>query len=102
MKVQGGVQNSNQLKDRWRNHQHSDPHPDGVGERGLDLVMVFCHHNQAKMEASDALSALCQCNSSEPSVVAVRRYSNTLYIPQGMICSLYLDVGTFSGGVTLV
>ena len=29
----------------------------------------------------------------------VRIYSNTPYIPRGMSHSLYLDVGTFSGGV---
>ena len=52
------------------------------------------------MVTCDALSALCQCDLSEPSVVAVRRYSNTSYIPQGMIHSPYLDVGTFSGGIT--
>ena len=73
---------------------------DWVGGRDLGLVTVFCHPNQAKMEACDTLSALHQCDSSEPSVVVVRRYSNTPYIPQGMIHSLYLDVGTFSGGVT--
>ena len=72
----------------------------GVGERDLGLVTVFCHPNQAKMEVPDALSALHQFNSSEPSVVVVRRYSNTLYIPWGMIHSLYLDVGTFSGNTT--
>ena len=54
---------------------------DGVGERDLGLVTVFCHPYQAKMEACDTLSALHQCNTSEPSVVAVRRYPNTLYIP---------------------
>ena len=32
---------------------------DGVGERNLDMVTVFCHPNQAKMEACDALSTLC-------------------------------------------
>ena len=34
-----------------------------------------------KMEASNALSALCQCSSLETSVVVVRRYTNTPYIP---------------------
>ena len=54
------------------------------------------------MEAHDALSPLCQCDLSEPSMVAARRYSKTPYIPQGMNCSLYLNVGTFSGHVTLM
>ena len=30
---------------------------DGVGEGHLGMVMVFCCHDQAKMEASDTLSA---------------------------------------------
>ena len=55
----------------------------GVGERNLGMVMVFCHPNQVKMEACDVLSTLCQCESSELSVVVVRRYSNTSYIPRG-------------------
>ena len=74
----------------------------GVGERDLGLVMVFCHPNQAKMETCDILSALHQQqHSSEPSMVAVGRYSDTPYIPWGIIHSLYLDMGTFSGGFTL-
>ena len=72
----------------------------GVGKRDLGLVTVFCCCNQAKMEACDTLSTLHQCDSPEPSVVVVRRYSNTPCIPQGMICLFYLDVGTFSGGIT--
>ena len=71
-----------------------------VGERDFDMVTVFCHPNQAKIEACHALSILCQCDSSEPSVVLVRRYSNTPYIPRGMSHSLYQDVGTLSGGAS--
>ena len=73
---------------------------DGVEERDLGLVTDFCHPNKVKMEDCDALSPLHQCDSSEPSVVAVGRYSNTPYIPQGMIHSLYLDVGSMSGCIT--
>ena len=47
---------------------------DGVGEGNLGMVTTFCHHDQTKVEASEALSALCQCDSVEPSVVVVRRY----------------------------
>ena len=50
---------------------------DGAGESGLGMVMVFCHSNQARIEACDALSALHQHDLSEPSVVVVRRYSRT-------------------------
>ena len=73
---------------------------DGVIERDVGIVMVICHPNQVKMEASDALSTLYQCDSSELSVVVVRRYSNIPYIPQGMSHSLNLDVGTLSGGTS--
>ena len=60
---------------------------DGVGESDLGMVIVFCHPDQARIEACDALSALHQCNSSELSVVVIRRYSNTPYIPRG--CPMY-------------
>ena len=50
---------------------------DGVREGNLGMVTTFCHHHQARMETSDALSALCQCNLPEPNVVVVRRYTRT-------------------------
>ena len=65
---------------------------DGVEEGNLGMVTTFHHHNQAKMEASDALSTLCQCDLPEPSVVVVRRYTNTPHIPQGSSHLPYLDV----------
>ena len=37
---------------------------DGMGEGNLGMVTTFCHHDQAKVEASKALSALCQCDST--------------------------------------
>ena len=69
----------------------------GLEERDLGMVMVFCHTNQAKIEACDALF---QWNTSEPSVVVVRRYSNAPYIPWGTSHSLYLDRSTLSGGAS--
>ena len=42
---------------------------DGVGEGNLGMVTTFCCPDQAKMEASEVLSALHQCDSPEPSVV---------------------------------
>ena len=54
---------------------------DGVEEGDLGMVTTFCCHDQVKMEASDALSVLHQCDSPELSVVVVRRYTNTPYIP---------------------
>ena len=50
---------------------------DGVGGENLGMVTIFCPHNQNKMEASDALSTLCQCDSPEPSIVVKRKYTNT-------------------------
>ena len=44
-------------------------------------------------------SALCQCESLEPSVEVVRRYANTPYIPQGTSWLLYLDLSTLPKGV---
>ena len=70
----------------------------GIGECGLGLVTVFCHPDQARMEACDAFFTLCQHDLSQPSMVVVRRYSNTPYIPRGTSCALYLDMGTLSGG----
>ena len=73
---------------------------DGVEEGNLGMVTTFCHHNQAKMEASNAFSALHQCNSLEPSVFVVRRFTNTPYIPQGSSCLPYLDMNTLSEGAS--
>ena len=73
---------------------------EGVGEGNLGMVTTFCHHDQATMVASDALSSLHQCDSLQPSVVVVRRYTNTPYIPQGTSHFLYLDLSTLSGGAS--
>ena len=73
---------------------------DGIGEENLGMVTIFCHHDQNKMEASNTLAALCQCDSPEPSVVVVKRCTNTPYIPQGTFCLLYLDVSTLSWGAS--
>ena len=75
---------------------------DGVGEGNLGMVSIFCHHDQNKMEALDTLSALHQCNSPKPSVVVVKRYTNTPYIPQGTSWLLYCDVSTLPGGASSV
>ena len=56
---------------------------DGVGKEHVGMVTIFCYHNQNKMETCDALFTSCQCDSPEPSVVVVRRYANTPYIPRG-------------------
>ena len=73
-----------------------------VGNEYLGMMTIFCHHNQNKIEACDALSALCQCDSHVSSVVVVRKYTNTPYIPQGTARLLYLDVSTLSGNPSSV
>ena len=73
---------------------------DRVGEWNLGMVTTFCHHNQAKMEASDAFSALHLCNSLEPSALIVRRYTNTPYIPGGSSHLPYLHMSILSGGAS--
>ena len=54
----------------------------GVGKGDLGIVTTFCSHNQVKMEASEVLTTLHQCNSPEPNVFMVRRYINTPFIPK--------------------
>ena len=68
------------------------------GKETWAMVTTFFHHDQAKMEASNALSALHQHNLPEPSVAVVRRYANTPYIPWGSSHLPYLDMNTLSGG----
>ena len=73
---------------------------DGVGEGNLGMMTTFCHHDQAKMEVCNVLSALHQHDFPKPSMVVVRRYTNTPYIPQGTSHFLYSDVSTLSGGAS--
>ena len=70
----GGIPHPNWSKDEWGTTNKVILITNGMGERDLGMVTVFCHPNQAKMETCDALSALCQCDSSEPNMVVVRRY----------------------------
>ena len=73
---------------------------DGVGEGNLGMQTTFCCHDQAKVEASEALSDLHQHYSLEPSVVLVRRFTNSPYLPWGSFGFLYLDTTTLSGGTS--
>ena len=52
------------------------------------------------MEVFNALTALHQCDSSKPTGVVERRYTNTPYIPQGSYSLPYLDVSTLPGGAS--
>ena len=94
-KDQGGFYHPAWSKEEWGNHQYGNPHHWPGRREGPG-------HGQTRIEACDVLSALHWCNSSELNMVVARRYSNTLYIPRVMSHSLYLDVGTFSGGVASV
>ena len=60
---------------------------DGVGEGNLGMVTTFCHHNQAKVEASEVLSALCQCYLPEPSVVLVQSSLTHPIFQEGLLVS---------------
>ena len=73
---------------------------DGVGEENLGMVTTFCYHYQAKMEASDVLCTLWQCNSVGPSMVVVKRYTNIPYIPGGTSHFLYLHISSLSRGTS--
>ena len=73
---------------------------DGMGEGSLGMVTTFCHHEQAKVEASEVFSALHQHDFQEPSVIAVKKLTNSLYLPWGSFSFLYPDVTTFFRGMS--
>ena len=56
---------------------------DGVEEGNQGMVTTFCHRDQAKVEASEVLSALHQHDSPEPSVAVVSRFTNFLISLEG-------------------
>ena len=72
----------------------------GVGKGDLGMVTTFCSHNQVKMEASEVLTTLHQCNSPEPNVFMVRRYINTPFIHQETSRLLYLNVSDLPRGTS--
>ena len=47
----------------------------------MGMVTTFFCHDQVRVEASKALSAICQCDFLELSVVVVRRFTNSPYPP---------------------
>ena len=77
----GGVYHQYWYEDKWGGHPTVILITDEVGKENLGMVTVFCHHDQNKMEVSEALSSLCQYNSPEPSMMVIRRYTNVPYIP---------------------
>ena len=64
------------------------------------MVTTFCSHNQVKMEASEACTALQQCDLPESRVFMIRRYTNTPFIPWGTSQLLYLDMSDLPQGAS--
>ena len=62
------------------------------------MVTVFHHPDQDRIGACDALTALSQHDSSQPTVVVIRRYSNTPYLPRGDVPCTLSGCGHFLWG----
>ena len=56
---------------------------DTVVEGKQGLITAFCRTYQAKVEPSDALLMLVQCESAEPGVVVVKVFTNSPHLPRG-------------------
>ena len=63
------------------------------------MVTTFCHHDQAKVEPSEALSTLVHWDSSELNIVVVKIFTNSPYLWQGSFGFPYLDITTLSVGM---
>ena len=72
----------------------------GVEEGSLGMVTTFCHHDYVKVEPPEVLSTLVQQDSPKPSVVVVKIFTNSPYLPQGSFSFPYLDVTSLSVGAT--
>ena len=71
---------------------------DRVEEGSLGMVTTFCCHDQAKVESSEALSTLVQQDSPKLSVVVLKIFTNSPYLPWESSGFHYLDVTTLSIG----
>ena len=93
-----GICHQQWLKNKWGSHPNGNPgYRWCVGRKpghGDDLLSPWSSQDGD----FHALSSLHQHDSPEPSVVVVRRYTNTPCIPQGSSCLPYLDVSTLFGG----
>ena len=58
---------------------------DGVGERQLGMITVFCRFDQAKVGPLDAPSTLVQWDSPEPGVVVVKVFTNSPHLLWGSL-----------------
>ena len=72
---------------------------DELEEENLGMVTTFCHHDQAKVEPSEVLSTLLQQDCPRLSVVVVKIFTNSPYIPHGSFSFPYLDVTTLAVGM---
>ena len=72
---------------------------DGVEQRSLGMVTTFCHHDHVKVEPLEVFSTLVQWDSPELSIVVMKIFTNSPYLPQGSFGFPYLDVTTLSVGV---
>ena len=70
----------------------------GVEEGSLGMVTTFCHHDEAKVESSEVLSILHQSDSPKLSVVVVKIFTNSPYLPWWYSSILYPDVTSLSSG----
>ena len=70
----------------------------GVEEGSLGMVTTFCCHDQVKVEPSGVLSTLHQWDSPKLSIVVVKIFDNSPYLPRGSSSFLYLDIPTLSLG----
>ena len=68
----------------------------GVEEGSLGMVTTFCCHDQAKVESSEVLSILHEQDSPELSVVVVKIFANSPYLPWGSSSFLFWDRTTLS------
>ena len=71
---------------------------DRVEEGSLGMMTTFCDHDQAKVESLDVHSTLCQWDSPKPSMVVVRIFANSPFLPWGSFGLPYLDVTALPEG----
>ena len=70
-----------------------------VEEGSLGMETTFFCHNQVKVEPSEVLPTLLQWDSHKLSVVVVKIFANSPYLPWGSFGFPHLDVTTLAGGV---
>ena len=59
----------------------------GVGERSLGMVTVFCHSDQAKVQPSVILLILVQQDTPELALVVMKIFTGSPYFPRSPVAS---------------